>query len=216
MGRYNDFLGKLPAPLPELCGYQGFSPLLFALDEDGMLAPVSDSTESLEKILRVEFWVESANDYVFVHRTNPGDQWSLPRMDGSGRLVYNLADIRSNISEIDSEEDLHPAIRKGNLSANTNSFNEDLPKVSSNKKFNQAMHKRSGSVEDDDPIVSLIYILMRDHVSPGEMEKVVRDWEEHCERGIYASSYCNGWLASYAQDLSSRLKHPYREDHEGS
>jgi len=63
-----------------------------------------------------------------------------------------------------------------------------------------ALYKRSGSVQINSKLVSLLYSLLRDYVQPGDMEKLVRE----CSDGDVL--YTNGWLAKYAEDLANRLK----------
>lgn len=60
---------------------------------------------------------------------------------------------------------------------------------------------RSGSVNDKDPLVTFLYILMRDHLPTGIVEEIV---EKHTYHD--GMTYTNGWLAEYAQDLAERLK----------
>ena len=67
---------------------------------------------------------------------------------------------------------------------------------------NAEMHKRSGAVHDEDVLVSLFYDLLRDHIHPGDLEKLVR---EACENRDKTIVYSNGWLAAYAQDMVRRL-----------
>lgn len=66
---------------------------------------------------------------------------------------------------------------------------------------NGSLRKRSGEVDSSDPVVAFLYILMRDHLSPGKVEKVVL---EHCSGGKHI--FTNGWLAEYAKDIAIRLK----------
>lgn len=65
---------------------------------------------------------------------------------------------------------------------------------------NQELYRRSGEVKSTDPLVGLLYVLMRDHVAPGTVEKIIQD----C--GPEETMYTNGWLATYAQDLAKRLR----------
>lgn len=67
--------------------------------------------------------------------------------------------------------------------------------------LNQSMQERSGNVKSDDPLVSLLYTLLRDHITPGEMEKYVREVEINPE-----TEFTNGWLALYAVDLANRIR----------
>lgn len=65
----------------------------------------------------------------------------------------------------------------------------------------EAFHKRSGCVTSSDPLVSFLYLLMRDHVTPGYLEELVRSSKPDEE-----SQYTNGWLATYAIDMARRLR----------
>lgn len=62
----------------------------------------------------------------------------------------------------------------------------------------QALRERSGKVNSDSPLVSFLYELMRDHVTPGVVEGLVTGIAQPCQ-------FCNGYLASYAQDVADRL-----------
>ena len=66
---------------------------------------------------------------------------------------------------------------------------------------NNALTLRSGSVERSDRLTSLIYDLLRDHLPAGTLERLVRDLEQH--PGPF--KFSNGWLATYAEDLSQRI-----------
>ena len=67
---------------------------------------------------------------------------------------------------------------------------------------NAALRERSGAVTDDRALVSFLYELMRDHVTPGDVESLVRTVES--EDGPECL-FSNGWLAQYAKDLADRL-----------
>ena len=69
-------------------------------------------------------------------------------------------------------------------------------------------------VQTDRPLVSLLYSILRDHISPGEVEQLVRDeedaWEKvnHLAEGDGAPAtvtLTNGYLAAYAKELGARL-----------
>ena len=53
----------------------------------------------------------------------------------------------------------------------------------------------------DDPLVSFLYELMRDHVTPGKVEKVMSQTVPFKETRL-----TNGYLASYAMDVAKRLR----------
>ncbi len=68
------------------------------------------------------------------------------------------------------------------------------------KEENIALRERSGSVDINSKLVSFLYQLMRDHLSSGVIEEIVRESENPDVQ------YTNGWLAKYAEDLANRLK----------
>jgi hypothetical protein len=59
----------------------------------------------------------------------------------------------------------------------------------------------SGEVSSDDPLVSFLYLLMRDHVPLGVVAGLI---DVSC--GAMLSQFTNGWLAEYARDCVSRLR----------
>lgn len=63
------------------------------------------------------------------------------------------------------------------------------------------LQERSGEVTSDDPLVSFLYLLMRDYLPVGIAERLVEmhSYEE-------TTSFTNGYLADYAKDLATRLK----------
>ena len=63
-----------------------------------------------------------------------------------------------------------------------------------------ALRERSGHVRINSKLVGFLYQLMRDHLTPGMMEGLVRDCQEP------DITYTNGWLAKYAEDLAKRLE----------
>ena len=68
------------------------------------------------------------------------------------------------------------------------------------------LRQASGIIKSEDPIVEFLYELMRDHLPVGVVESLVQATEEHRERGDMECIFTNGWLASYAVNLSERLK----------
>ncbi len=69
----------------------------------------------------------------------------------------------------------------------------------SSKNETDALRERSGTVKINSKLVSFLYELMRDHLTPGKAEELVRSSSDP------DVTYTNGWLALYAQDLSNRL-----------
>lgn len=55
-----------------------------------------------------------------------------------------------------------------------------------------------------DPLIAFLYELMRDHVPPGVVEKVVRNSELPSEDDTYVLS--NVHLARYAEEIAIRLR----------
>jgi len=51
-------------------------------------------------------------------------------------------------------------------------------------------------------IQSFFYTLMRDYLTPGEVEKIVQDIEKENSKDII---YTNKYLAKYADNISKRL-----------
>jgi hypothetical protein len=71
------------------------------------------------------------------------------------------------------------------------------------KRAMKALRFRSGDVKTKkDPLTSFLYELMRDHMTPGEVEYLVLSAVNEPED----VSYSNGWLAEYAADLAGRLR----------
>lgn len=71
----------------------------------------------------------------------------------------------------------------------------------SSKDSNDQLRERSGHITIDSRLVSFLYELMRDHVPVGTVEFIVRSSENG-----QPTTYTNGWLAKYAEDLANRLK----------
>lgn len=76
-------------------------------------------------------------------------------------------------------------------------MNEEQKKFNDN---NKAMRLRSGSIDIDSKLVSFLYQLLRDHITTGDIEKIVRESETESK-----CQYTNGWLAKYAEDIAKRL-----------
>lgn len=67
------------------------------------------------------------------------------------------------------------------------------------KSHNIEMLERSGKIKITNKLVSFIYELMRDHITPGVLESIVQN---SLDSEVY---YTNGWLALYAEDIAKRL-----------
>lgn len=66
---------------------------------------------------------------------------------------------------------------------------------------NERLKKASGDVTSTDPMVAFFYTLLRDHLSPGEVEQLVRD-----NIDLGEAHFSNGWLAAYAKYCVERLR----------
>lgn len=65
----------------------------------------------------------------------------------------------------------------------------------------ERMRVASGSVSSSDRIVILFYHLLRDHLTPGQVETLVQEVESFDDEALFT----NGWLARYAQNLRDRM-----------
>jgi hypothetical protein len=66
------------------------------------------------------------------------------------------------------------------------------------------MRMASGTVSDPRPLVTFLYLLMRDEVTAGRVEKLI-DQIGLVDGSVEASVFTNGWLALHAQDVAARL-----------
>lgn len=66
------------------------------------------------------------------------------------------------------------------------------------------MREASGRVTSTDPLVSFLYILLRDHLTPGKLEDILLAQGPHSGESVYS----NGWLANYCKNIAERLKEP--------
>lgn len=67
-----------------------------------------------------------------------------------------------------------------------------------------ALRERSGNVTSYDNLVMFVYLLARDVIPVGEVEKIMgeielADWAKN-------ASFTNGWLATWAKDVATRLR----------
>lgn len=72
----------------------------------------------------------------------------------------------------------------------------------------EKFRERSGNVRSKDPLVSFLYVLMRDHVLPSDIENII-------QRGLPKDGqdvlFTNGWLANYAKDITKRIREGKRK-----
>jgi|SRR6185295_827144 len=65
---------------------------------------------------------------------------------------------------------------------------------------------RSGDVQTPNTFLEFIYLLGRDYLPVGVIEKIIAEaeWRTY-EKDVRAVGYTNGWLAQYAGDVYNRL-----------
>ena len=63
----------------------------------------------------------------------------------------------------------------------------------------------SGNVDDNRKLVAFLYLLMRDKLPCGEVEKIVQEVNDGALR-LSGFDFSNGWLAQYAQSLADFLE----------
>lgn len=66
----------------------------------------------------------------------------------------------------------------------------------------KSLKMRSGKVRDNRALVAFLYVLMRDHVTPSNIEEIMSHVNEENKTEYELS---NGYLAMYAKDLATRL-----------
>ncbi len=64
----------------------------------------------------------------------------------------------------------------------------------------ESIRMRSGQVRSSDPLVTVFYLLMRDHLPTGVVAELCRTSLESVE-----SKFTNGWLAHYARTLAAAV-----------
>ena len=64
------------------------------------------------------------------------------------------------------------------------------------------LREQSGQVKCTGRLISFLYTLMRDEITPGKLEALVQVTESE---GDCKNLYTNGWLAKYAENLAARL-----------
>lgn len=65
-----------------------------------------------------------------------------------------------------------------------------------------SLRERSGNVRSPNKFVSFVYQLLRDHVSPSDIERCVLD---SIGPDSNVTTFTNGYLANYAKDIVERL-----------
>ena len=80
---------------------------------------------------------------------------------------------------------------------------ENEVEVKFNKEANDELVKLSGSVVTHDPLVTFLYMLMRDYVKPGDIQTILFNDIIDQPKEMELS---NGWIGKYAKYVASKLK----------
>jgi hypothetical protein len=91
------------------------------------------------------------------------------------------------------QQTIHPKKQPGNVSGVN-----DLAQ----REYMDQMRKRTGNINSRDPLVSFLYTLMRDHLTPGQVEEIML---RHMPKQGEVTEFCNGHLACYAEDVAERI-----------
>jgi len=70
------------------------------------------------------------------------------------------------------------------------------------------MRKASGELTDDRLLVTFLYMLLRDELPAGRVERIMlqlSNAHDFATNKIEASDLTNGWIGRYAQDIAERL-----------
>ncbi len=67
---------------------------------------------------------------------------------------------------------------------------------------NGLLRQESGSINNHRQIVAFLYILMRDHITPGTIESLVTQSNNPLGKELL---FTNGWLAQYAENIANRI-----------
>lgn len=73
-----------------------------------------------------------------------------------------------------------------------------------NTEINDKLRQDSGLINTSDPLVAILYDLLRDGpITPGQLEEAVREIEMAGQQEYLLS---NGWLALYAKNIAARIE----------
>jgi hypothetical protein len=79
---------------------------------------------------------------------------------------------------------------------------------------NARMRAASGTVRDERPLVAFLYRLLRDRMSPSDVEGLLDAAQLIGPDNV--AVFTNGWLALYAQDIAARLTDERSTDDAGN
>lgn len=74
------------------------------------------------------------------------------------------------------------------------------------QEYIKALRLRSGDIQTQNPFLEFLYLLGRDYLPIGVIEKIIseQEWRTY-EQDVQAIGFTNGWLATYAGDVFNRL-----------
>ena len=96
------------------------------------------------------------------------------------------------------------------MKSNMNALNAESKALDAAINSQQAVHDlknvmlraESGDIMSTDKVENFIYVLLRDHLTAGDVESLTRSVEDDTASVVF----CNGWIAQYAKNVAKRLK----------
>ena len=76
-------------------------------------------------------------------------------------------------------------------------------KVNFNKEANDELKEQSGNLTTHDRLVTFLYMLMRDYITPGDIQSILFNDIIDQPKEMELS---NGWIGKYAEYVASKLK----------
>jgi hypothetical protein len=115
----NEYLGEFGVtksrvhPLMMMLGsVPEWEPVAFVLNGDKLEETQWKATE-IDRYLRIECWVETANQYVYVQRRTVDDPWSIPIMGehpADGKPVHSMEDLAFAMVDDLDRASVHPLL----------------------------------------------------------------------------------------------------------
>lgn len=68
------------------------------------------------------------------------------------------------------------------------------------------LRERSGNYTTEDRLIQFIYLLARDAVPLGQIEKIMREIQANPRHATFSTALTNGHLAQWAADVAERLR----------
>lgn len=96
----------------------------------------------------------------------------------------------------------------------SNSFHDDVVNAEEEAVNEAEGHETDGAYDlpqmggaqpmgTSDPLVTVLYVLLRDRIHPGDFEQVVHEIEK---KQTYPAMLTNGFIGGYAQNLATRIR----------